>query len=270
MKTLSYASAVALVAFAMAGPVAAATVQTFDGPVTLSNTQQAGAWYTDRYAPNSFTGGVAFDGRSVLEVGISSAQSANNRPAAFNSSFYNTQGRKFDLEAGTTSMSIELYVDDAWATTGSRMAGIWGTGFEPDGADLDTDPDIAAYPIFEFTSDGGVGRFRAYEVTTGSWLDLGLPGGFAYDSWYKLDINLASGLFTYSVGDLSVSTDANGATSIGNVILQGHNSTSGVDYAVRWDNLTTAVPEPATWGLMILGFGLAGTAMRRRRALSAA
>ena len=26
-----------------------------------------------------------------------------------------------------------------------------------------------------------------------------------------------------------------------------------------------AVPEPATWGLMILGFGIAGTAVRRRR-----
>lgn len=26
-----------------------------------------------------------------------------------------------------------------------------------------------------------------------------------------------------------------------------------------------AVPEPATWGMMLLGFGLAGTSMRRRR-----
>jgi hypothetical protein len=30
-----------------------------------------------------------------------------------------------------------------------------------------------------------------------------------------------------------------------------------------------AVPEPATWGLMILGFGLAGGSLRRRRALAA-
>ena len=29
-----------------------------------------------------------------------------------------------------------------------------------------------------------------------------------------------------------------------------------------------AVPEPATWSLMILGFGLAGSALRRRRALA--
>jgi len=33
---------------------------------------------------------------------------------------------------------------------------------------------------------------------------------------------------------------------------------------------TAPVPEPATWALMISGFGLAGTALRRRRALSVA
>jgi hypothetical protein len=32
----------------------------------------------------------------------------------------------------------------------------------------------------------------------------------------------------------------------------------------------SVVPEPATWGLMILGFGLAGTALRRRSAAQAA
>ena len=28
---------------------------------------------------------------------------------------------------------------------------------------------------------------------------------------------------------------------------------------------TAGVPEPATWGLMLGGFGMAGAAMRRRR-----
>jgi hypothetical protein len=31
------------------------------------------------------------------------------------------------------------------------------------------------------------------------------------------------------------------------------------------DSLSSAVPEPATWAMMITGFGLAGTAIRRRR-----
>ena len=32
------------------------------------------------------------------------------------------------------------------------------------------------------------------------------------------------------------------------------------------DNIAAAVPEPAAWGMMILGFGVVGAAMRRRRA----
>lgn len=33
-------------------------------------------------------------------------------------------------------------------------------------------------------------------------------------------------------------------------------------------DVPTAVPEPATWAMMIVGFGLAGTAVRRRRTLA--
>lgn len=35
----------------------------------------------------------------------------------------------------------------------------------------------------------------------------------------------------------------------------------------RWavDNVASAVPEPATWGMLMIGFGVAGAALRRRR-----
>jgi hypothetical protein len=35
------------------------------------------------------------------------------------------------------------------------------------------------------------------------------------------------------------------------------------------DSAGSAVPEPASWALMISGFGLAGAVLRRRRALVA-
>ncbi|WP_425228639.1 PEPxxWA-CTERM sorting domain-containing protein [Sphingomonas sp.] len=40
---------------------------------------------------------------------------------------------------------------------------------------------------------------------------------------------------------------------------------SSTQAAFEIDALAAAVPEPATWGLMILGFGLAGAALRVRR-----
>lgn len=36
-----------------------------------------------------------------------------------------------------------------------------------------------------------------------------------------------------------------------------------------WDHDPTGVPEPATWALMIMGFGLAGATLRHRRTLAA-
>ena len=38
--------------------------------------------------------------------------------------------------------------------------------------------------------------------------------------------------------------------------------------AIDWTK-GTAVPEPASWALMLSGFGLAGAALRRRRAVMA-
>ena len=42
-------------------------------------------------------------------------------------------------------------------------------------------------------------------------------------------------------------------------------NTGGFSNAVLYTTGTPAVPEPATWAMMLLGFGAAGTAMRRSR-----
>jgi hypothetical protein len=42
--------------------------------------------------------------------------------------------------------------------------------------------------------------------------------------------------------------------------------TGTITYNTGYVTVPTAVPEPATWAMMIAGFGLAGAALRRRRA----
>ncbi|MEI2738695.1 MAG: hypothetical protein V9F01_07910 [Chitinophagaceae bacterium] len=101
----------------------------FSSPVSLSPTQAPGVWYTDRYAPFGFA--ISGDlGGSTLKHSINAADGEVSRPPAYVSTFYNTQGRKYDLEAGTTTLKIKLYVPLSWATSGKRMAGLWGTAFD--------------------------------------------------------------------------------------------------------------------------------------------
>lgn len=52
--------------------------------------------------------------------------------------------------------------------------------------------------------------------------------------------------------------------------IRTSHATYGDITSIRIDYLTYNVPEPATWGMMILGFGLIGVALRRARPLNVA
>ncbi len=240
------------------GSSAYGAIETFDNPVTTGASQAPGVWYTDRYAPAAFTSPEFFDGDNRLLQSISSADGANSRPGAYSSTFYNTQGRKFDLDPGTNSISIDLYIPADWADSGRRMAGFWGTAF-------DSGNQVSAYPIMEFTTDGSGARFRGWDGA--GWTDMGLPIGFAYDAWYTLNIGLSGGNFAYNVGNLDLLVGAGTSENIGNVILQGYNTADGVTYDIHWDNLqASAVPEPASllvWSM--LGLALGGATWWRRK-----
>jgi len=208
-------------------PVQAFDQQAFNVNPTLSATQAPGVWYTDRYAPAGFvsTGVPTFR----LKHSINASDCETCRPIAFQTAFYNTQGRKYDV-GGTTAMSIQLYVATGWDVTNKRMAGFWGTALNAGNA-------ISFYPIIEFTSDGSNPRFRGWNGV--AFVDMGLPAGFAYDKWYTLNIAIDGTTIRYNVGDLSLILPGNGSVSIANVILQGHNTLAGVTYDINWDNLNT-------------------------------
>ena len=191
------------------------------------------------------------DNRLKQTISSADAQTVPNQ-------FYNTQGRKYDLDAGTNSMSIDLFVSADWATNNSRNAGFWGTAFD----NMNT---VSGFPILEFASntdtDGSGGRFRAWDPVNGGWTSLGLPTGFTYNTFNRLNISLVGANVVYSVGDQSLTMNSGGSTTIGNVILQGHNSQAGRDYDIYWDNFQ-AVPEPSTFAA--LGLGILAIARRRK------
>ncbi|MBX3482963.1 PEPxxWA-CTERM sorting domain-containing protein [Phenylobacterium sp.] len=71
-----------------------------------------------------------------------------------------------------------------------------------------------------------------------------------FDSW----------TFAYTSAAGTPSTGGNGA-SVGLIEVIDN---------ITYDTLTTGVPEPATWAMMILGFGGVGATLRQRRRLVAA
>jgi len=220
----------------------------FSTPVTTSPTEAPGVWYTDRYAPSGFQ---ASGGQLIETIAGSDYQGPG--------SFYNTQGRSYDLGAGTKVLSIDLTVDAAWANTDKRWAGFWGVGVDSGGV-------VQDYPIVEFITTGGQGQFRGWDTLsdTGGWINIGSAFSIGSGGVYNLGIELANGVFNYSTDTGTASIGAYGSTSIKSVILQGYNS--GSDYSIAWDNLQSAVPEPSSWAMMVAGFGALGVAMRRRKA----
>jgi hypothetical protein len=229
----------------------------------LAATQAAGTWYTDRYAPNGFSYN---GGTGVLTESINATDSASARSVSYSSTFYDTQGRKHDLGTGVTSMSIDLFVDSNWASNPGpqRIAGFWGTALDGSNA-------VSSYPILEFASDGSGARFQGWNDASG-WMDYGLSGSFAYNSWHTLGIALNGTNWDYLLdGTVLGSVNAFGSVGLDNAILQGYNKFAGNQtgsYDIQWRNLETNpkndVPEPGSAPLMALAIG--GLAITRIKA----
>jgi VCBS repeat-containing protein len=205
-----------------------------DGFETVS-LEADGGWGVDRQAPAGFAvDNTTFAGEAVLKQSIDATEANADV-------FRQTEGRKFDLVEGTTTLSVDLYVDTTWAPDGNegyRWAGLWGVTYNAAGVNTED------YPIIEFTTLGGQARFRAWD-NDNQWHDFGLPTGFEYGQFYTLTITIQpDGRFLYQVGDATYASElfSNGAVEIGDVILQGYNkgleeAAGGHSYDIYWDNL---------------------------------
>src|ERR1700692_2013072 len=89
-------------------PVLGQVTFDFSTPVQLSPTQAPGKWYVDRFAPNGFVSPITSPDGTPFTLKESIA-GTDHQPYP-GSAFYNTQGRKLDLPANTTSVTIKLFV----------------------------------------------------------------------------------------------------------------------------------------------------------------
>ena len=125
----------------------------------------------------------------------------------------------------------------------------------------------AAFGGFTFYTEDNEGGFSTDGVAF-----LGDPETFAFDpdAFFPFSFSL--------VGEqLFTGTTAAPGFRFGTFALHNHidepcgcDAKTFTEQAVGDYTLTigAAVPEPASWALMIAGFGLAGTALRRRRAIA--
>ncbi len=100
--------------------------------------------------------------------------------------------------------------------------------------------------------------FEAVDVGGGSQ-DIGYNFGGTTGSTNLSPANNFSLFQTYTGSFV-----ASGTTST--VLFTNSSFVDDTDVALDNVNVTAAVPEPASWGMMIIGFGLAGVAARRRKA----
>lgn len=265
MRTLSMA-AVAIAASASATPVAAATMYfDYDGrffskvaPITTAISRAVP--YVDKLAA---TGGL--DGPMTMSL----------------SGSYDTD----KIVATSSGMSVRLEIKSAWSS-------IYATTFADEltlviGPDGQFSFDFALQPVFCYsecskprisfqpTTISGVGRqstgLSTNVLTDGG--DLTIVRG-AFDNLYGTSIALGSpDYYLYNYGqylDHGVNV-ANGrslpiagaAVPAGRLTIFGSFSGSSPGGA---DPVTPSVPEPATWAMMLVGFGMvAATARYRRR-----
>lgn len=215
-----------------------------------------GTWQVDRFAPAIFANGGTVAGRTdVLNLGVAAADSQANRPGAYSSAFYNTQGRGLQLNLpGFSVVYGSLYVPAAWASSdgpaNNRRTDLWGEASPATGGDTCAASGCNFFPYIGFSNasptspltTGGTGRFRIWDGTVGT-VDLATP--VPYDQWSDVCIAFnGTDLKSYINGALAYTqTDMNHddvatlgpTTHFSRVLMQAYNF--GATYTAQWSGL---------------------------------
>lgn len=164
-----------------------------------------------------------------------------------------TLGWSFTTNNAIVVDELGLFDDSQDGLAERHELGLWDSGGSL----------LASATIGAGTSGTLINQFRYIDIA-----DVLLAAGQTYfigalftsgaDALLFPNINV-SGMATIAEIDFGSATYAAGATLDRPTLDAGPEGYFGPNFT------TAAVPEPATWGLMILGFGAAGAALRRSR-----
>jgi|GEM_PF-2475593 len=198
---------------------------TEDGSAGSFNTS---AWTVDRFAPGGWTPGATDPlGGTALKLSILNADRLDLRPSAYQSTFYNTQGRT-RATVKSSEVGGQLYIPADWSTPGNlRRSDLWAadTAFNtfPIIGFINNDP---ADP-FNPNSTNFVPRIRVWDSGAGAWIDLNLTINWgAYNSFKIVDTGHSDQFFFNGtmVEELSGASYASpGQNCFEEVLVEGYN-----------------------------------------------
>ncbi|WP_233150940.1 PEPxxWA-CTERM sorting domain-containing protein [Sphingomonas mollis] len=191
-------------------------------------------------------------------VALSAPATAATLTTAFDADNSN-DGVMFDVSVLTGGVSLQSIGINAEAGTFDYAVYYRAGGI---GTAVNTPDAWTLLGNFNALTTAGLGAVTLLDIAD---LDL------AADSLYGFYVTDTQGAFSIAY--------TNSTGSVGDVLAADERLAIGVGYGVTWPfgeassprafngtlNYVAAVPEPASWAMMIAGFALVGTAMRRRR-----
>ena len=152
----------------------------------------------------------------------------------------------------------------AWSASGSQA----GINLNDGQNFAGSNPDGNYYAFLQSLNGTTSSIFQNVTVTAGKYMVSWLAGGRTnYSGPVNYTVSLGDQIYSGGLAQAQpfTATSALVTLAAGTYALTFSAYTEGGDNSALIDKVSiAAVPEPATWGLMIAGFGMIGATMRRR------